>query len=639
MTLKIVANKQSVWNRIMNRIAQLTLIIALSFSQNILAADLSVTDVENKISVKQSEYDNYNSSLEAQIANAASLEKELGKLRQNAVLAEADRHSALIEMNLQYEKVIDDPEIDITPVRETYAKTVRTHKAIKDAITDKYNQWQSELQDVEKMQISKHSLLNTIEGLKEQLNSARIDRLYQEFNRQEAIVVSHNIACDREETLGKCSDRGKALAKQKASKRFLDSVYNGLSESVEAEKRRQMSDASVQVLRSEVADSNFSGQGNFNIKMNLELQGNLKRSQGCELLGLDRRYCVNFKASENVKVVNTRTSPMATDESVMYELTVRSNVFDDEVFINGVSYGSTKLQIMLPSGEHDIEVVKRGFEASRQKVTLSASKTLKVELQRSQYTFSKGERIQDILAGDIPGPDLVVVPAGSFRMGDITGSGLDNERPVQSQDLKQSYGISETEISVKAFETFVNSTSYVTDAEKQKGCAAYEDGQAIWKDDRNWRSPGFVQNDNSPVVCVSMHDAKAYVEWISQASNQAYKLPSEARWEYAARAGKETDYWWGEGVSTDNANCGWCGSQWSNVSTAPVGSFERNDFGLFDTVGNVWEWTTSKQAESNSVVRGGAWNFAPRLARVSTRMELDSSFRSNYIGFRVVREQ
>jgi formylglycine-generating enzyme required for sulfatase activity len=639
MTIKIVAIKQPVWNRIMNRIAQLTLIIALSFSQHVLATDLSVADVENKISVKQSEFDNYNSTLEAQIASAASMESELASLRKNAMLADADRQSALIVMNVQYEKVIDDPELDISPVLENYAKTVRTHKAIKGSITDKYNQWQGELQELEKMQISKHSLLNTIEGLKEQLNSARIDRLYQEFNRQEAIVVSHNITCDRDETFGKCSDRGKSLAKQKASKRFLDSVYVGLSESAEAEKRRQSSDASVQILRSEVADSSFSGQGNFNVKMNLQLQGNLKRSQGCELLGLDRRYCVNFKANDNIQMVAMSSLPMATDESVMYELTVRSNVFDDEVFIDGVSYGSTRLQVMLPSGEHILEVVKRGFESSRQIVTLSESKTFKVDLERSQFDFSKGERIQDILAGDILGPNLVVIPAGSFRMGDITGGGLDNERPVKTQELSQSFGISETEISVRAFGIFVNSTSYVTDAEKQKGCAAYEDGQAMWEDNRNWRSPGFVQNEDNPVVCVSMQDAKAYVEWISLASSQAYKLPSEARWEYAARAGKESDYWWGEGVGSDNANCGWCGSQWSNVSTSAVGSFERNDFGLFDTVGNVWEWTTSNQAESNSVVRGGAWNFAPSLARVSTRMELDSSFRSNYIGFRVVREQ
>jgi hypothetical protein len=142
MTIKIVAVKQPFLNPIMNRIAQFTLIIALSFSQNILAADLSVADVENQISVKQSEFDNYNSSLEAQIANAAGLERDLSDLRENAMLADADRQSSLIEMNLQYEKVIDDPELDISPVIATYAKSVRTHKAIKDAITDKYNQWQ-----------------------------------------------------------------------------------------------------------------------------------------------------------------------------------------------------------------------------------------------------------------------------------------------------------------------------------------------------------------------------------------------------------------------------------------------------------------------------------------------------------------
>ncbi len=620
----------------MNRIALITFIFGLILSQNALAADMSVAEIEQKISAKQSDYDNYSIELQTQIDNANAYEKELADLRENATLADADRHSALIEMNMQYEQVIDNPELDITPIRETYAKAVRTHKAIKDAITDKYNQWQQQLQQVEQMRLSKHSLLNTIEGLKEQLNSARIDRLYQEFNRKESIVVSHNISCDKNETFNKCADRGKALAKQKASKRFLDSVYNSLSESTEAEKRRQTSDASVQVLRSEVADSNFSGNGNFNVKMNLQLQGNLKRSQGCELLGLDRRYCVNLQAVEPVQVA---AQPINTDESVMYELTVRSNVFDDEVFINGVSYGSTKLQVLLPAGEHDLEVVKRGYEPKRQTVNLTESQTLKVELERAKYTFSKGERIQDILAGDIPGPNLVVVPAGSFRMGDLTGVGLDNERPVQTKQLKQSFGISATEIDVKAFEAFVNATSYVTDAEKQRGCAAYEDGQAVWKDDRNWRTPGFKQTDDSPVVCVSLRDAQAYVDWLSQASSQAYKLPTETRWEYAARAGKESDYWWGEEVGADNANCGWCGSQWSNSSTAPVGSFERNDFGLFDTVGNVWEWTLDQTKQNSPVVRGGAWNFAPRLARASTRMELDGSFRSNYIGFRVVREQ
>lgn len=88
----------------------------------------------------------------------------------------------------------------------------------------------------------------------------------------------------------------------------------------------------------------------------------------------------------------------------------------------------------------------RGFETARRKITVSESQTLKVELERSQFIISKGERIQGILAGDLVGPELVVIPAGGFRMGDILGVGADNERPVKTQDLKQSFNISETRL-------------------------------------------------------------------------------------------------------------------------------------------------------------------------------------------------
>ena len=626
----------------MNRIAHLALAVAVTLSSSaVMSADLSVAEIEQQIAQKQSEYDNYNKNLEAEATVAQGLEQELESLRENASLADVDRQSALIEMNLQYEKMVEDPSLDISEAQRVYQNAVREHKLLKDGITDKYNEWQNKLRDVESLQVSKHGLLNTLEGLKEQLNSARVDRLYREFNQKENVTVSHNIACDRDETINKCMDRGKALAKQKASKRFLDQLYESLSDSVEAESRRSSSDAYVQVLRSEVVDNNFSGLGNFNVKMAVELQGNLKRNEGCELLGLDKRYCIESKAVSEQLAQETVSddASFSTDESVMHELTVRSNVYDDEVFIDGVSYGSTRLQIMLPAGEHDIEVVKRGYESYREQVMLKESTTLRVELERAKYTFAKGERIQDILAGDIPGPDLVVVPAGNYRMGDITGLGLENERPVTTQDINYSFGISENEITVGAFQAFVEATSYVTDAEKDKGCAYYDNGSAIWDETRNWRSPGFNQTEEHPVVCVSVNDAQAYSDWLSEVSGHKYRIPSEVEWEYAARGGKESDYWWGEGVGTDNANCGWCGSQWSNVSTSPVGSFERNDFGLFDTVGNVWEWAGSDSAQTTSVVRGGAWNFAPRLARVSTRMEIDPNFRSNYIGFRVIREQ
>jgi formylglycine-generating enzyme required for sulfatase activity len=623
----------------MNRLAHLAIALAITISPLVVDAQQStVGEIEQLIQQKESEYNNYNTNLQSQISLASDLEQELEELRSRGVLIEADRVLALNEMNRQYEAMIENPDLDITQAQGAYQKSVRDHKVNKDSITDKYNGWQAQIQKVEQVRLDKHALLNTIESLKERLNSARIERLYNEFNRRDSANVSHNIACDRDETIASCIERGKSLAKQKASKRFLDQLYEGLSESTLVTQNRTNADGYVQVLRSDTEDSNFSGLGNFSITLAVDLQGNLKRREACSMLGLDARYCRESEPLVQITPVSEET-PIQTDESVMYELTVRSNVYDDEVFIDGVSYGSTRLQVMLPSGEHEVEVIKRGFEPYSNKVNLDQSQSLRVELDRAQFAFSKGEKIQDILTGDIPGPNLVVVTPGNFKMGDITGLGLDNERPVESKQIIESYGIGEVEVTVGDYQRFVDATSYVTSAEKSKGCAFYENGSPVWNEQSSWKSPGYTQTDKHPVVCLSLEDAQAYVDWLSANSTQSYRIPSEVEWEYAARSGTEADYWWGEGVGTDKANCGWCGSRWSNQSAAPVASFARNDFGVYDTVGNVWEWTLSDKAQNGAVVRGGAWNFAPRLARVSTRMEISPDFRSNYIGFRVVRDR
>ncbi|GAB3025582.1 formylglycine-generating enzyme family protein [Bowmanella dokdonensis] len=628
----------------MKRIAHLALAIALIHSTGSIAAEnKSVEEIQQQIQTNQSEYDSYHRTLESEIALAAQLERELSALRARNKELEHTRQVRLNEMNVQYERTIEDPSLDINQAREAYLSAMRAHKENKDAITAKYNEWQSKLQDVEQLRLSKHSLLNKIESLKEQLNNARVDRLFNEFNRQDQLTVNHEITCDRNETIGKCTERGKFLAKQKASKRFLDQLYDGLTEAAAAKQHRPYSEAYVMIQRSDVTRDGFSGAGNYAVQMNVELKGNLKRTEACQLLGLDKRYCVAERTLPEVAKVITvpvqSDGSAPVDESVMYELTVRSNVYDDEVFIDGVSYGSTKLQIMLPAGPHELEVVKRGYETFRQTLQLKESTTLKVDMKRAQFAFNKGEKVQDILYGDVPGPQLVVVPAGSFRMGDINGTGLENERPVQTQTLNNSFGIGEFEITVADFRRFVEETSYVTEAEKDRGCAFYEQGEPVWQDQLNWRTPGYAVTDSHPVTCISQRDALAYVNWLSEASGNKYRLPTEIEWEYAARANTETDFWWGESVGTGNANCGWCGSQWSNISPAPVASFDRNSFGLFDTVGNVWEWTVSSSSQDGAVVRGGAWNFAPRLARVSTRMELDPNFRANYIGLRVVRER
>jgi formylglycine-generating enzyme required for sulfatase activity len=183
----------------------------------------------------------------------------------------------------------------------------------------------------------------------------------------------------------------------------------------------------------------------------------------------------------------------------------------------------------------------------------------------------------------------------------------------------------------------------------------------------NWRNPNFSQNDNHPVVCVSWNDATAYAEWLSDQTGKQYRLPTEAEWEYATRAGTKTARYWGNNPDDacryanvhDNTSKKENGFSWTHhkctegyAKTAPVGQFQPNGFGLFDMLGNVWEWTcskyenkyggekkrcTSKNNGSRRVLRGGAWINRPRSVRVSDRNRNSDGYRDGYVGFRLSR--
>ena len=159
-----------------------------------------------------------------------------------------------------------------------------------------------------------------------------------------------------------------------------------------------------------------------------------------------------------------------------------------------------------------------------------------------------------------------------------------------------------------------------------------------------------------PVINVNWHDAKAYAAWLSEQTGKHYRLPSESEWEYAARAGTETAYSWGDEIGVNRANCDGSGSKWSGKQTSPVGSFEPNAFGLYDMHGNVWEWVedcwhdnyegaptdgrawTSGCAPDSAVVRGGSWYYVPRDLRAASRFRGTPSNRDSFIGFWLVQD-
>ncbi len=277
-----------------------------------------------------------------------------------------------------------------------------------------------------------------------------------------------------------------------------------------------------------------------------------------------------------------------------------------------------------------------------------------------------GEEFRERLSGGDEGPEMVVIPAGTFRMGCLSDDDAcdDDEKPVHEVRIPQPVALSKHEVTRGDFARFVEATGHSSG----NACRTYEGGKWEERSGRNWRSPALEQSDAHPVVCVNWHDAKAYVAWLSRETGHAYRLPSESEWEYAARAGSQTKYHfgnlqaqlcrWGNGsdLTAKDRYSGWRANSCRDgyVHTAPVGSFGPSPFGLHDMHGNVWEWVEdcwngsyagapsdgsawTRGECARRVLRGGSWYFYPRYLRSAIRVRSTTSNRNNYIGFRVAR--
>ena len=263
-------------------------------------------------------------------------------------------------------------------------------------------------------------------------------------------------------------------------------------------------------------------------------------------------------------------------------------------------------------------------------------------------------------------PEMVVVSAGEFTMG--ASDDVTNARPVRDVGVAR-FALGRYEVTRHQYAAFLSATSYVVGG----GCYVNDDqGNAIWDATASWRTPGFDQGGDHPVVCVSWRDAQAYLRWLSEGTGREYRLPSEAEWEYSARAGTRTRWYWGRSATLqcvlsnggdrtldlrlENWRWAVAACQDDAAYTAPIGSYEPNAFGLSDMLGNVWEWTEDCWHENyrgaprdgsawtsggdcrSRVLRGGLWQDSPRRLRSDLRNRYDAGRRSlSSVGFRVVR--
>ena len=269
---------------------------------------------------------------------------------------------------------------------------------------------------------------------------------------------------------------------------------------------------------------------------------------------------------------------------------------------------------------------------------------------------------------ECPGcPEMVGVPAGKFLMGSPAHEPgrFDSEGPQHAVTVR-AFALGKFDVTSEEFLAFLRASRY-----HPAPCnPLLQQGWKVAGRDLAY-PPSQDEPPRWPAVCLSWKDAQAYIAWLnaqvkaahpvlanrpSSPSGGPYRLPSEAEWEYAARAGSNTERWWGEEIGSANANCNGCGSEWDNHVLSPVDAFAPNLFGFYGMLGNAWQWTQdcwhhsyagapadgsawSDQNCAKHVLRGGAWNNVPIFVRAAARNGGDGDYDySSLAGFRVARD-
>lgn len=301
----------------------------------------------------------------------------------------------------------------------------------------------------------------------------------------------------------------------------------------------------------------------------------------------------------------------------------------------------------------------------------------RIEMATHYGVFRPGQVFTDGMADGSRGPDLVVVPHGAFMMGAPDGEpdSSDAERPRHLIRLERGFAMTRHEITVGQFRRFVQSSGYRPRATQREHSMAYDvrSGNFVRGSGIDWQSAydGRPAAPDLPVIHVTARDAEAYAAWLSEQTGAHYRLPSEAEFEYALRAGSQARFPWGDGAPppgienlTGGEDVSPHGRRWSNAfkgygdghwGPAPVGSFAPNAFRLHDMAGNVSEWIADcwhqgyRRAPANGAAwvnpgcrdrmyRGGSWASAPAQVRSAWRAAGGSDVTNARVGFRLVRQ-
>jgi formylglycine-generating enzyme required for sulfatase activity len=307
----------------------------------------------------------------------------------------------------------------------------------------------------------------------------------------------------------------------------------------------------------------------------------------------------------------------------------------------------------MPLAPGKYQVVISAFGYDEQKLDINVASGVKLE---KTVTLNEASLIQNSL-----GMKFVKILPGSFEMGsskDVLNRGADET--IHTVKISKKFYMQATEVTVGQWSEFIKATSYKSDSETSGNGPWIWIGHK-WEQDPaySWKKPGFQQTDLSPVVCVSWNDANKFIAWLNSKKEGIYRLPTEAEWEYAARAGTKDNFFTGQCLSPKQANFdatslwGKCPTGNATKMTVKTSSFPANQWGLYDMHGNVLEWCrdwhgdyktgentdpTGAKTGTQRVARGGAWDSYVYQCRSAKRFSFAPEESYNNLGFRLVAE-
>ncbi|MBU2899357.1 PEGA domain-containing protein [Vibrio hepatarius] len=356
------------------------LLIALSplwastsiFAEMVDSAD-PVATIDSKLENKQSELQELGSEFEAESSRIQTLRAELGKYQREEQELNAKRNRAKSALDKQYNRLLDDPDVDLLSFQQEYQEAWASLKKNQTQILEQEQSITEQEMRLSQIKQKRSRINSELSYLKEQKVEARVKRLDAELRESDVLNTAFKTTCSATMTLGECTNQGKYLTKQRAVNSFKTKLLDSLTEANIAKQNMKGVQLNVFVQESQIIRSGFEGNNSYYTEMQAQLQARPEASAACKLLNVSSRYCLN-SASIAKKEKSTTQQSWAN-------ITIRSDQYQDRVTINGVNYGSTPIEVVLPKGKHQFTVSKDGFQTYNRTIAINGNDTVWVKLR------------------------------------------------------------------------------------------------------------------------------------------------------------------------------------------------------------------------------------------------------------------